>query len=99
MTVKTADQSMTAGKLELGPYLDGTSRPTFLGTHGGRTVHVELDSSAMWTLADDATSEALARMLNRKRGQIRAAAQLLIERGLVAEGDGVVRVIVSGIDL
>jgi hypothetical protein len=90
---------MTTGKLELGPYLDGTSRPTFLGTHEGRTVHVELDSSAIWTLADDATSDALARTLNRKRGQIRAAAQRLIDRGLVAEADGMVRVIVSGIDV
>jgi hypothetical protein len=90
---------MTTGRLELGPFLNDTSRPTFLGTHDGRTVHVELDSSAIWTLADDATGDALARALNRKRGQIRAAAQRLIERGLGAEGDGIVQVIVSGIDV
>jgi len=85
--------------LTLGRPIESSSRPRFEADLDGRPAIVELDSGAVFKLADHATGKALTRLLEGRHERIQSAAARLAEQGFLTDVDGVVEILVTALDL
>jgi hypothetical protein len=83
----------------LGSPIEGASRPSFRASLNGEAAIVELDSGAVFRLAEHATPAELPHVLRDKREQIQLAAARLIEEGFVTQGDDGVEILITALDL
>jgi hypothetical protein len=85
--------------LILGSCLEGTSRPGFHAWLDGETAVVELDSGAIFKLAERATHPTVTDILEEKRERIGEAAMRLAREGFVARGGRGIEILVTALDL
>lgn len=83
----------------LGSRVEDAPRPRFHASIDGESAIVELDSSAVLRLAEQAVPPALASVLDEKRDQIRAAAARLAAEGFVTRKAGCAEIVITALDL
>lgn len=83
----------------LGTPIEGARRPSFHASLDGQKAIVELDSGAIFRLAEHASPAELAAVLDAKRDQIFEAALRLVREGFVTRHDHGVEILVTALDL
>jgi hypothetical protein len=83
----------------LGPAIEGAHRPSFHASLNGEAAIVELDSGAVFRLAENAAIPDLPAVLQAKRDQIRDAASRLIQNGFVTRHPDRLEILVTALDL
>lgn len=85
--------------VELGSPIEGAPRPSFHASLNGEAAIIELDSGAVFRLAEHATAAQLPAILDSKRHQIREAAIRLAEDGFVTRRDEGIEILITALDL
>jgi len=83
----------------LGSPVEGSPRPSFHALLEGQQAIVELDSGAVFRLAEQATPKEIARILDGKRDIISEAAARLVGGGFVTRRGDSIEILITALDL
>lgn len=86
-------------QLILGSRIKGTGRPGFHGWFEDEAAIIELDSGAIFELAERATDSELDAILENKRQRIGEAATRLAREGFTRRSERGIEILVTALDL